>query len=52
MIISMINHVIKRDNKTKVVFDRNKIKIAITKANNEVPKENRISENVIDKIID
>lgn len=48
----MINNVIKRDNKTKVVFDRNKIKIAITKANNEVPKENRISENVIDKIID
>lgn len=48
----MIKYVIKRDNITKVEFDQSKIKVAIMKANNEVPTENRISEKSIDKMIE
>ncbi len=43
--------VIKRDG-TIVDYDRSKIKLAIQKANAEVPEEDRIQEARIDSIID
>ena len=42
--------VIKRDGRG-VDFDRSKIVVAITKANNEVPEEERVSREQIDEII-
>lgn len=43
-------HVIKRD-KTKVPFQEEKIRIAINKANTEVPVEERVSDDFISDII-
>ena len=43
--------IIKRDGR-EVNYDRNKIIVAITKANNEVPPEEKISEEVIENIVE
>lgn len=48
----MVKYVLKRDNVTKVEYDSNKIKIAIQKANQEVPEKFRISNESINKIIE
>ena len=47
----MIEKVLKRDNKTLVDYDSHKIKVAISKANLEVPSDERISETDVDMII-
>lgn len=43
--------IIKRDGR-EVNYDRRKIITAITKANNEVPPEEKVSENVINEIVE
>lgn len=49
---NMIKHVIKRDGVTQVEYDRNKIRIAIEKANTSVETSQRIGSDEINGIIE
>lgn len=47
----MIEKILKRDNKTLVDYDRNKIKLAISKANTEVVEDKRLSDEEIELVV-